>query len=256
MLHIHFIDMIHVQDNYNFLLHDDEENITAVIDPSESGGVVAALREKGWTLDFILNTHHHWDHTDGNMPLKEETGARVIGFVGDKARIPGIDIAVEEGQVVQLGASQAKILFVPGHTTGHIAFYFEQENALFCGDCLFCMGCGRMFEGTPQQFTKSLQQLAALPGATRVFCGHEYTIPNGRFARAMEPDNLAIGEAIERARSRRREKLPSVPTLLSDEKASNPFLRTHSEAIRTTLGLPNAEDWEIFAALRHAKDVF
>jgi len=256
MFHIHAIDMLHVQDNYNFLLHEDEAGITAIVDPSEAQGVLAALRETGWTLDFILNTHHHWDHTDGNLPLKEETGARVMGFAGDRSRIPGLDIALEEGQEVQLGAATAQILLVPGHTTGHIAFYFAREQALFCGDSLFCMGCGRMFEGEPKQFLASLQQMAALPDETRVFCGHEYTIPNGRFARAMEPENPAIGEAIEAARRRRKARHPSVPTTLAQENATNPFLRTRSAGIRDTLGMKDADEWEVFAALRRAKDRF
>lgn len=255
-LHIHFIDMLHVQDNYNFLLHDDVENVTAIVDPSEGRGVLAALKEKGWTLDYILNTHHHWDHTDGNIEVKEATGARVIGFAGDKARIPGIDIVAEEGQTIAIGEAQAEILFLPGHTTGHIAYYFEREKALFCGDAVFCMGCGRMFEGTPKQFFESLSKVAALPGDTYMYCGHEYTIPNGRFARSVEPNNAAIGEAIEAAKVKRREKKPSVPTLIADEKQTNPFLRTHSAEIRETLGLRDADDVDIFAALRQRKDQF
>lgn len=255
-LHIHAIDMLHVQDNYNFLLHDDARHVTAVVDPSEAKGVLAALNKRGLRLDYILNTHHHWDHTDGNKALKEATGAQVIGFAGDAARIPGLDRQVGEGETVSIGAAQAKILHVPGHTTGHIAFHFEREHAVFCGDCLFCMGCGRMFEGTPEQFHASLNRLAALPGQTRVFCGHEYTIPNGRFARSVEPENGAINEAIELAKSKRRAGLPSVPTTLAEEKMSNPFLRTHSAEIRSRLKLEDAPDFEVFRELRKLKDQF
>ena len=196
MLTIHIIDMLHVQDNYNFLVRDEATGKTAVIDPSEAKGVLDALAEKRWTLDYILNTHHHWDHTNGNVKLKRETGCQVGGYRADAARIPAIDVMIDEDEPFALGESHAHILTVPGHVDGHIAYYFAKDRALFCGDTLFAMGCGRLFEGTAAQMHQSLQKLAALPDDTRVFCAHEYTIPNGRFARSVEPDNARINEQI------------------------------------------------------------
>lgn len=230
MLTIHIIDMLHVQDNYNFLLRDEATGLTAVVDPSEAKTVLLELNRRGWGLDYILNTHHHWDHVNGNLKLKEVTGCKVVGNAADASRIPAIDISLDVGETFSLGDSSALLIDVSGHTIGHIAYYFAADDALFCGDALFAMGCGRMFEGDSAMYFDSLQRINALPDATRIFCAHEYTIPNGRFAKHIEPENTAITDAIERAKALRRDAIPSIPTLLGDEKATNPFLRAGNAA--------------------------
>lgn len=243
MLTVHILDLLYVQDNYNFLLRDEATGTTAVVDPSEAGATLEALDERGWSLDYVLCTHHHWDHVNGIPKLKEKTGCKVVANAADAHRIPGgIDVPVQPGGLVALGDSVADIIDVSGHTIGHIAYYFSADAALFCGDALFAMGCGRMFEGDAPMYFDSLQRIKALPDATRMFCAHEYTIPNGRFAKHAEPENSAITQAIERAKARRREGKPSIPTLLGDEKATNPFLRVKS-----------AED---FAHMRERKNHF
>ena len=256
-LNIIAVNMLHVQDNWNWLLHDDASGMTAVIDPSEASGIEAALEEKGLGLDFILCTHHHWDHTNGNLALKARYGCQIVGAAADAARIRGIDVALAENESFMLGGHCVETFDISGHTIGHIAFYCRQDKALFVGDTLFAMGCGRMFEGTPEIYHASLQKIVALPDETQIYCAHEYTLANGRFARAMEPDNEAIAEHMALAKARRKAGLPSLPTSLAREKATNPFLRTHSASIRKTLEMPaNASDTEVFAALRRAKDVF
>ena len=242
MLTIHILNLLHVQDNYNFLLCDEATGLTAVVDPSEAKTVLEELNRRGWELNYILNTHHHWDHVNGNPKLKEVTGCKVVGHEADAHRIPGIDIQVRVGESFALGESVASILDVSGHTIGHIAYHFASDHALFCGDALFAMGCGRMFEGDAQMYFDSLCRINSLPDDTRIYCAHEYTIPNGRFAKHIEPDNAAITEAIERAKAKRRDDVPSIPTLLGDEKATNPFLR--------------ARDAAHFAALREQKNNF
>lgn len=256
-LQIHAIDMLHVQDDWNWVLRDEEANLTAVIDPSEANGVQAFLQEKGWGLDVIFNTHHHWDHTNGNPKLKQQYGCTIVGGARDAERIRGIDVALEDGESYPFAGREFMAMDVSGHTIGHIAFYCATEKLLFTGDALFAMGCGRMFEGDAEMFHNSLQKLAALPDDTWVYAAHEYTIPNGRFARSVEPDNDVIAEHIEQAKAKRRQKLPSLPSNIGLEKATNPFLRTQSPSIRQGLGLgADVADYEVFAALRHAKDQF
>jgi hydroxyacylglutathione hydrolase len=256
-LSIHPIHMLHVQDDWNWLLRDEANGLTAVVDPSEAKGVQAVLETKGWGLDYIFNTHHHWDHTNGNLGLKKQYGCQIIGAARDAARIKGIDIALEDGAGFGFGAYHFTSFDISGHTIGHVAFYCEAEKVLFCGDTLFAMGCGRMFEGTAAMFHSSLQKIAALPPETVIYPAHEYTIPNGRFARKLEPDNPEINAHIDLAKARRRLGEPSIPTTLARELASNPFLRTHSPTIRKSLDLTaDATDIEVFAALRAAKDAF
>lgn len=253
-LSVYVIDMLHVQDDYNFVLRDEQRGLTAVFDPSEADGIIAFLEGKGWQLDYILNTHHHWDHTNGNPGLKARYDCTVVGAKADAHRIKAIDVMLEDNASFQFGDFTFETFDVSGHTMGHIAWYCPQAGILFPGDTLFAMGCGRMFEGTPAQFHASLGKIAALPDDTIIYPSHEYTIPNGRFARKMEPDNAVIDEHIEWARQRLRQKLPSIPTTLAREKATNPFLRTHSPTIRKQLAMADANEIEIFAALRAAKD--
>ena len=211
-------------DNYIYLLHDTVAELTAAVDPSEAVPVTLALRSRKWKLTHILNTHHHWDHTGGNLSLKASTECTIVGPRADDARIPGIDVMVKDGDEYKFGQHVAKIFDVPGHTRGHIAFWFEKDKALFCGDTLFSLGCGRMFEGTPEQMWHSLMKLRELPDDTRVFCGHEYTQENLRFAMNVLGETPALVAKRKEVDSLRKQGEPSIPSLLGDEKKMNPFL--------------------------------
>lgn len=231
-----------LSDNYVYLLHDPETGSTAVVDPAVTDAVQSELARRGWRLSHIFNTHHHDDHIGGNLTLKQSTGCTIIGPRADAGRIPGIDIQVGDDDTVMFGTEQARVFDVPGHTRGHIAYWFSGADALFCGDTLFAMGCGRLFEGTPAQMWTSLCKLAALPDQTRVYCAHEYTQSNGRFALTVEPGNAALAArmlAVDEARAAGR---PTVPFTMAEEKATNPFLR--------------AGDADNFAVIRRAKDSF
>ncbi len=210
-----------LRDNYLWLVHS--AGVTAVVDPALPEPVLQACSQRGWTLDFILNTHHHMDHIGGNLALKEATGCTIVGPKADHARIPGIDRQVEEGDTVVLGGAQGRVLFVPGHTRGHIAYIFD-EGSLFCGDTLFLGGCGRLFEGTPAQMYDSLAKIAALPDSTQIYCAHEYTLSNLRFALTEHPDNPDIRARFEAVTAARARSEPTVPGLLGLERSTNPFL--------------------------------
>jgi len=245
-----------LQDNYLYLIHDSASGDTAIVDPAVEEPVVAELEKRGWHLTHILNTHHHWDHTGANLALKERYGLKVVGPAADKDRIPGIDVCVDEGDTVKLGDVAADVYFVPGHTSGHIAYHFAADDALFCGDTMFSMGCGRLFEGTPQQMWTSLQKLMALPDTTRIFCAHEYTTANGTFALSVEPKNAALIARMDEVEQLRADNLPTVPTTLATEKETNPFLRPMSPEIQTMVGLQGAPLTDVFAEVRHRKDNF
>ncbi|TRW14680.1 hydroxyacylglutathione hydrolase [Glacieibacterium frigidum] len=214
-----------LSDNYVYLIHEPESSATAVIDPAVAEPVLAAAAERGWTISDIWNTHWHPDHTGANLAIKAATGCLITGPAGEAAKIPGIDREVAEGDTVTLGAATARVIDVPGHTAGHNAYWFTDDDALFCGDTLFALGCGRLFEGTAPQMHASLSKLMALPDATRVYCAHEYTQSNARFAVTVEPGNselLARVVAIDAARAR---GLPTVPSTIGLERATNPFVR-------------------------------
>ncbi|WGF87471.1 hydroxyacylglutathione hydrolase [Marinivivus vitaminiproducens] len=243
-------------DNYMYLLHAPESDLTAIVDPADAAPVLARLKERGLTLDWIVNTHHHGDHTGGNLELKQATGAKVAGPRAEAARIPGLDLPLGEGDVFALGAVAGRVIDTPGHTAGHISLYFEEQGALFAADTLFALGCGRLLEGTPEQMHASLAKLAALPDDTQVYCGHEYTLANARFALSVDPDNQALvarAREIERLRERGE---PTVPSRLGDEKATNPFLRASDPAIRRQLGMERDGDVAVFAEIRKRKDQF
>ncbi|MCE9521049.1 MAG: hydroxyacylglutathione hydrolase [Alphaproteobacteria bacterium] len=243
-------------DNYAYLVHEPSTNAVAIVDPSEAAPVLAALQTHGLKLTHILNTHHHFDHTGGNLPLKEATGARIIGPKADSDRIPGIDEGLGEGDTLTFGNAKARVFDIPAHTKGHIAFWFEADKAVFTGDTMFAIGCGRLFEGTPAQMWTSLSKLAALPADTRVYCGHEYTLSNGRFALTLEPNNKALQQRMVEVERLRAAKDPTIPTTLGLEMQTNPFLRPASAELRSTLGLQNADDVTVFAEIRRRKDVF
>lgn len=232
-----------LHDNYVWLAHAQgpEGGVTAVIDPALPGPVLEACERQGWHLDFILNTHHHMDHVGGNLALKEATGCTIVGPAADRSRIPGIDVEVHAGDIVRLGDATARVLFVPGHTRGHIAYFFD-EGSLFCGDSLFLGGCGRLFEGTPAQMFESLAQLASLPDDTRIYCAHEYTESNLRFALSERPDDPAIQDRYRRVCEARQRGEPTVPGLLAEERSTNLFVMAR-----------NAEE---LGAIRSRKDNF
>lgn len=219
--------------------------------------MVEALHRRGWTLTHVLNTHHHSDHVGGNLALKARYGATVVGPAADADRIPGIDIQMADGDAGELGAARFVCLDTPGHTKGHVTFYFEGAKALFPGDTLFSLGCGRLFEGTPAQMWASLSKLLPLPDDTLVYCAHEYTQGNARFAVSVGGDNPALAARAAAVDAARAEKRPTVPSLLGEEKAANPFLRPDDPAIRAALGVAaDASNEEAFAAIRAAKDRF
>ena len=229
-------------DNYAWLVHDPASGETAAIDPGEAQPLRDAAAAEGWTISAIWNTHWHADHTGGNAALRAETGAPVTGPAAEAARIPTLDAGVGEGDVLAIGRRCAQVIAVPGHTLGHIAFHFADDRWLFPGDALFAMGCGRLFEGTPAQMFASLQRLAALPADTQVGCGHEYTQGNGRYALAAEPDNAAVRARMVEVDGLRAAGLPTIPTSIGAERATNPFVR--------------AADAGALARHRSAKDAF
>lgn len=245
-----------LDDNYGYLVHDELSGLTAAIDTPEAKPILAALANKGWTLDLILNTHHHADHAGGNLELKERTGCSIVGSRADAARIPGIDREVGEGDSVTLGEHRFEVHDTPGHTSGHIVYHAPGDGIAFVGDTLFALGCGRLFEGTPAQMWQSLQKILRWPGQTRIYCAHEYTQANARFAITVEPDNPDLAErcvAIDTARSRGE---PTVPSMLDLEKRTNPFLRPHSSKLQQTVGLTGASEVAVFTRIRELKDSF
>lgn len=245
-----------LSDNYLYLIHDPKSGDTAIVDPAVDEPVVAELEKRGWTLTHIFNTHHHWDHTGANLALKERYGLTIIGPAAERDRIPGLDIAVGEGDQAHLGDVAAYVFDVPGHTAGHIAYYFKDAGALFCGDTLFAMGCGRLFEGTADQMWHSLSKFLKLPDETQVYCAHEYTLANGKFALTVEPDNQALKTRMAEVEKLRAAGTPTIPTTIGLEKATNPFLRPMSENIQETVGLFGAPLPKVFAEVRQRKDNF
>lgn len=245
-----------LNDNYIYLIEDHNSDMLAVVDPADATPVVQACGQLDKALTHILNTHHHWDHTDGNKSLKSRFGATVIGAEVDAARIPEIDLAVSETSTLTLGSLNIKILAVPGHTSGHIAYLIN--DALFCGDTLFGGGCGRLFEGTPEQMWDSLSKLASLPDETKVYCAHEYTLANLRFARVADPDNSNLTTRVGNDTQKRMKHLPTIPSTIGMEKLTNPFLRPlngdfcyqYSEK----QGLSPSKPIDVFTHLRASKD--
>lgn len=243
-------------DNFGALVHDPATQATAAIDVPEAAPVIAALEREGWTLSDILVTHHHADHTQGIAELKAKYGCRVTAPHDKLTPIADADVRVREGDTVKVGNLVARVLETPGHTLEHISYMFDKEHALFCADTLFSIGCGRVIEGTPSQMWASLVKLRALPDDTRVYCGHEYTLANIKFALTIEPDNAALkARAIEAARQRAEGK-PTVPTLLGEEKKANVFLRADVPEVAAAVGLAGKSAAEVFAEVRERKNRF
>jgi hydroxyacylglutathione hydrolase len=227
-------------DNYIWLVHDEPSGETAVIDPGDAGPVLAEAKRRGWTISQIWNTHHHWDHTGGNLALKQATGARVSGPAAED--IKGRDVGLSEGSTLGIGAHAGRVIEIPGHTLGHVALIFDDPPIAFVGDTLFAMGCGRLFEGTAQQMFRSLQRLADLPPETALYGGHEYTLANARFAAQAEPGNHAIAARLTEVQALREADEITLPTSVAQEQETNPFVR--------------ATNWQEFARLRTEKDSF
>lgn len=252
MLEVHQFPCL--SDNYGYLLHDSESGETVCIDTPDADEYLRQAAHKGWQITQIWNTHWHPDHAGGNAAIKAATGCRVTAPVGDAAKIEAVDRTVGQGDVVSIGDRQAFVIDVGGHTNGHIAYHLPGASIAFVGDSLFALGCGRMFEGTPSQFWASLQRLKALPAVTMIYCAHEYTASNARFALHADPDNAEL-QAYAQEITRRREKgLATVPAKLERELATNPFLRADDQAMQARWGGGDAV--ETFAALRSAKDNF
>ena len=231
-----------LQDNYAYLIIDEKNSTACVIDPSESEPVINFLEKHKIRLKFILNTHHHYDHVGGNQELKEKYTAKVIGYKGDKDRIPGIDFLINDQENWKQGNFEAKVIHIPGHTLGHICFYFYKENSVFTGDTLFSLGCGRIFEGTYSQMYNSLKKLKMLPENTKIFCGHEYTKQNSKFCIMYDKNNQNLKNKINEIEKKLEKGLPTIPSTIKDELECNIFLRS--------------DNLENFSKLRDLKDNF
>lgn len=241
-------------DNYGLLLHDDETGATATIDAGEAQPILDALKQTGWTLTDILVTHHHGDHVAGIPELKAATGAKVTAPAADKDRVPLVDTGVSEGDRVKVGHVACEIIATPGHTSHHIAYYLPADAMLFAGDTLFSLGCGRLFEGTPAEMWASLQKLRALPPETKLYCGHEYTQSNARFALTVDPENAALRQRAREVDALRAKGAFTLPSTIGAENAENPFLRADDPLIASRLGMAGARPVEVFAELRARKN--
>jgi hydroxyacylglutathione hydrolase len=245
------------KDNYIYLLREPGNNSVGIVDAGDSTPALAELARQELSLTHIFNTHHHPDHVGGNAALKAQyPDAVLIGPKSETARIPGMDMMVAEGDEVAFGSLSFRVIEVPGHTRGHIAFWTEAGSAVFSGDTLFAMGCGRMFEGTADQMWKSLGRLKSLPSVTRVYCGHEYTQTNARFALTVDPHNPALIERAAEVDRLRAAELPTIPSNIGIENATNPFLRADEPAVAEAVGLAGADPVQVFAEIRLRKDNF
>lgn len=241
-------------DNYSVLLHDPASSETAAIDAPHAATIRAALDARNWRLNHLFITHHHTDHTAGIAELKGHYGSSVTGPEAEADRIPGLTRGVTEATRLEFAGHPIRALETPGHTLGHVTYYMPEDGLVFTGDTLFSLGCGRIFEGDPRMMWTSISKIAALPGDTRIYCGHEYTLGNARFAMNVEPENDALKARVAEVQALRAAGEPTVPTTLDLEKATNPFLRPDSRMIRARLGLGGAPDWEVFARLRQLKN--
>ena len=243
-------------DNYAYIISDSDYKTVGVVDPSEADPVIAFLEKKNLKLNYILNTHHHFDHIGGNIELKKKYNARIVGYLGDKHRIPGIDITLKDNEQWNFGNSIVKILHIPGHTLGHICYFFEKEKIAFTGDTLFSLGCGRIFEGDHKQMLISLNKIKKLPKDTNIYCGHEYTYRNAEFCMKYDGENLELNKKFKKIKKLRANNLPTIPTKLEDELKSNIFLRCDQNDLKIKLNMKNQEDFKVFKTVRDLKDSF
>lgn len=245
-----------LSDNYAFLAHDPESGDTALVDAPEAAPILKALSNTGWTLSHILITHHHPDHVDGLQEILSAHPAIVVGNAADAGRLPALDLALNDGETLRIGADACVMMDVSGHTIGHVAFHFPQSQAAFTADSLMAMGCGRVFEGTKPQMFAALQKLAALPPETIIYSGHEYTQANAKFALTIDPDNPELISRVKTITAKRAAGTPTVPSKLSEELATNPFLRANDANIQERLGMAGADPVLVFAEIRTRKDNF
>jgi hydroxyacylglutathione hydrolase len=245
-----------LKDNYGVLLHDPSTGATAAIDAPEAAPIEAALAERGWRLTDILVTHHHADHTGGIAELKKKHLCRVVAPRKEASKIQNIDVTVREGDVVQVGSMVGRILETPGHTAGHISYWFKQDKLAFVGDTLFSVGCGRILEGTPEMMWQSLVKIRNLPADTQLYCGHEYTAANVHFALSIEPKNSALRARAEEVVRLIEKKRPTIPTTIQQEKSYNPFLRADLHSVAGSINMEGANPESVFATIRARKDKF
>ncbi len=245
-----------LSDNYSYLIRDKKTNLVGIIDPSEFNPVDLEISKTYKKLDFILNTHHHNDHVGGNIDLKEKYNSKIICSIYDQKRIPGADIKKNDGDKFSLGETNFKIIHIPGHTLGHIAFYSEEASTIFTGDTLFSLGCGRIFEGTFEQMFESLKKIQNLPKNTMMYCGHEYTKNNGQFCVSIDKDNSKLKDRIQYVKNRAKKNLPTLPVTLGEELETNIFLRCDDKKIKNNLKMDNSSKLEVFIKLRNLKDKF
>ena len=245
-----------LNDNYSYLIHDEISNTVAIVDPSEFIPCDTIISKNYQKLDFILNTHHHYDHVGGNEELKKKYNSKVLGFENDKNRIPQIDTVLKDNQEFKIGTLNFTTIFIPGHTRGHVAFYFKKERVVFTGDTLFSLGCGRVFEGTYKQMFQSLNKLKNLPGETKVYCGHEYTFKNLEFCLKFNPNNDFLKKKKDDIKLSLKNKKPTIPSTIADEIKANIFFRVNDPDIKKAINLENSPDIEIFTKLRDLKDNF
>jgi hydroxyacylglutathione hydrolase len=243
-------------DNYGVLVHDTGSGATAAIDAPETGPIEKALNETGWKLTDILVTHHHADHTDGIIALKEKYRCRVVAPAAEAKKIPAVDETVREGDKAKVGSLAADVIETPGHTLGHIAYWFHADKLAFVGDTLFSIGCGRVIEGTPEQMWRSLVKLRDLPDDTKIFCGHEYTLANIKFARTLEPRNKALAAREAQARQQVAQGEPTIPVTIGAEKLANPFLRADRAEVAGGIGMAGKPAADVFAEIRARKNRF
>ncbi|MGR3760041.1 hydroxyacylglutathione hydrolase [Roseobacteraceae bacterium NS-SX3] len=243
-----------LSDNYAYLVNGPDG--VAVIDAPEAGPIAAALDERCWTPGVVMLTHHHFDHVQAVEALRKKYGCKVMGPKAEADKMPPLDMALEAGFEGGSGDGLCRVIAVPGHTLGHVAYYYPQGRAVFTADSLMALGCGRLFEGTPEQMWQSLQKLAALPADTMVYSGHEYTQANGAFAVTIEPENPALQARVKEIAATRAAGRPTVPSSLQMELDTNPFLRAGEPAVKAALGMEDIEDVEVFAEIRKRKDNF
>jgi hydroxyacylglutathione hydrolase len=245
-----------LKDNYGVLLHDPQSGATASIDAPEAAPIESALKATGWTLTDILVTHHHGDHTGGIAALKDKYKCRVVAPAAEAASIPAVDETVREGDKVKVGNLAGSVIETPGHTNGHIAYWFHADNLAFVGDTLFSIGCGRVIEGTPEMMWQSLKKLRDLPNDTEVYCGHEYTAANIRFARTVEPDNRVLGARDAQVQQQIEQGEPTIPVTIGNEKLANPFLRADVAEVAAGIGMAGKPAEQVFAEIRARKNKF
>jgi len=253
---IEIIQIPLLSDNYSYIIRDKNTNITGCIDPSVAKDVVNVLQNRGIDLNFILNTHHHQDHVGGNQELKEMYNCKIIGCYDDQNRIPGIDIKLKDSEEFNIGESIFKVIDTPGHTIGHISFYFKDQNFLFCGDTIFSLGCGRLFEGSYEQMTESILKIRSLPDCTKIFCGHEYTESNAKFAEFLDSGDDLLKKKILNIKKDRLESKPTIPTVLEEEKKLNPFMKFDNQEYLDSIKIENISNVENFKKIRIMKDNF